>query len=114
MSIGQSMSRPALTREERATILMTIRKLIPERHINVSNPNQDYGPWLALVDKLTPHLIDDADSETFEARVIELLRALGRSHTAFFHHLSNGLPALGSIKASLPTVVPPVGKLFMV
>jgi carboxyl-terminal processing protease len=113
MSIGQSISRPALTREDRATILTTIKKLIPERHINVSNPNQDYGPWLALVDKHMPHLVDDADTETFEAGVSELLRALGSSHTAFFHQHGNGVPALGSINATLRAVDAPDGKRWM-
>src|SRR5258708_14348914 len=113
MSLGQTIARPALTREDRARILSTIRTLVPERHINVSNPNQDYGPWLALVDKLTPHLIDDADSETFEGGLSELLRALGSSHTAFFHQHSNGVPALGSINASLRAVDAPDGKRWM-
>src|SRR5712664_1330052 len=113
MSIAQSISRPSLTRADRAKILTTIRKLVPERHINVSNPNQDYGPWLTLVDKLTPHLIDGDDTETFEAGVSELLRALGSSHTAFFHQHSNGVPALGSINATLRAVDAPDGKRWM-
>ena len=113
MSIGQSISRLPLTRENRATILTTIRKLIPERHINVSNPNQDYGLWLALVDKHTPRLIDADEPETFEAGVSELLRALGSSHTAFFHQHSNGVPALGSINATLRAVDAPDGKRWM-
>ena len=113
MSIGQNISRPALTREDRATILTTIKKLIPERHINVSNPNQDYRPWLALVDKHMPHLVDDASTEEFEAAVNELLRALGSSHTAFFHQHSNGVPALGSVNATLRAVDAPDGKRWM-
>src|SRR6266436_10345078 len=113
MSLGQNISRSALTREDRTKILMTIRKLVPERHINVSNPNQDYGSWLALVDKHMPHLVDDADTETFEAGVSELLRALGSSHTAFFHQHSNGVPALGSINATLRAVDAPDGKRWM-
>src|ERR1700722_8487789 len=113
MSIGQSISRLPLTRDNRATILTTIRKLVPERHINVSNPNQDYGLWLALVDKVMPHLVADADTETFEAGVSELLKALGSSHTAFFHQHSNGVPALGSINATLRAVDAPDGKRWM-
>ena len=113
MSLGQNIPRPGLTREDRAKILTTIRKLIPERHINVTNPNQDYGSWLALVDKHMPRLIDGDDSETFEGGVSELLRALGSSHTAFFHQHRNGIPAPYSINATLRAVDAPDGKRWM-
>src|SRR5713226_5811856 len=113
MSLGQSISRPSLTREDRTKILKTIRKLVPERHINVSNPNQDYGAWLALVDKNTTRLIDADDPETFEAGVGELLRALGSSHTAFFHQHRNGIPAPYSINATLRAVNTPEGVRWM-
>ena len=39
------------TLKERTKLIASIKKLVPERHINVSNPDQDYGPWLALVDE---------------------------------------------------------------
>src|SRR6266478_329057 len=113
LALGQSISRPTLMREDRTKILTTIRKLVPERHINVSNPNQDYGSWLALVDKHMPRLIDGDDSETFEAGVSELLRALGSSHTAFFHQHRNGIPAPYSINATLRAVDAPDGKRWM-
>src|SRR5882762_7310757 len=113
MTLGKSISRPALTREDRAKILTTIRKLVPERHINVSNPNQDYDSWLALVDENAPHLIDGGDPETFESGVTELLRALGSSHTAFFHQHRNGIPAPYSINATLRAVDTPDGKRWM-
>jgi carboxyl-terminal processing protease len=113
MSLGQSTSKPALTREDRAKILTTIRKLVPERHINVSNPNQDYGPWLALVDEQMPRLVEGDDPEIFEAGVNELLRALGSSHTAFFHQHRNGIPAAYSINATLRAVDAPDGKRWM-
>ena len=71
-------------RKDRTEILTTIKKLVSERHINVSNPTQDYGPWLSLVDARTPRLLE-VEREVFEAGVTELLGALGSSHTVFFH-----------------------------
>src|SRR5258707_6452593 len=112
MSIGQSISRPTLTRENRATILTTIRKLIPERHINVSNPNQDYGPWLALVAERTPHLMS-MDTPAFEAGMGELLKELGSSTTAFFDQRRDSIPAPYSISATLRAVDSPQGKRWM-
>src|SRR2546426_6167934 len=45
--------------------LSVLKKLVPERHINVSNPNQDYGPWIALVDEHMQRLIDvDGDRKS--------------------------------------------------
>ncbi len=113
MSLGPRMSAPTLTQKDRAKILRTIKKLVPERHINVGNPNQDYGPWLALVDKHMQRLIDGDDPETFETGVTELLKALGSSHTAFFHQLRNGIPAPYSINATLRAVNTPEGMRWM-
>jgi len=113
MSLGQSTSAPALTQKDRAKILRTIRKLVPERHINVGNPNQDYGPWIALVDKHMQRLIDGDDPETFETGVSELLKALGSSHTVFFHQRRNGVPAPYSINATLRAVNTPEGMRWM-
>jgi len=107
------MSAPPLTQKDRAKILRTLKNLVPERHINVSNPNQDYGPWIALVDERMPHLIDVDSTEAFETGVSELLRALGSSHTAFFHQRRDSVPAPYSINATLRAVDTPEGKRWM-
>jgi C-terminal processing protease CtpA/Prc len=92
---------------------MNIKKLILERHFDVNNPDQDYAAWLALVDRQTPSLTGECDLETFEAGVNELLRVLGTSHTGFFHKHNNGVPAPGSINATLRAVDGPDGKRWM-
>lgn len=98
--------------KDRAKIISTIKKLVSERHINVSNPNQDYGSWLALVDEQTPRLME-LEREPFEAGVGELLRALGSSHTAFFHQRRDSIPAPYSINATLRPVETLTGKRWM-
>ena len=113
MSLRQSTSAPPLTKKDRAKILCTLKKLVPDRHINVSNPNQDYRPWIALVDERVPRLIDVDNPEAFEAGVSELLRALGSSHTAFFHQRRDSVPAPYSINATLRAVDTPEGKRWM-
>jgi carboxyl-terminal processing protease len=99
-------------RKDRATIISRIKKLVSERHINVSNPNQDYRPWLALVDEKTPRLME-LEREAFEAGMGELLRALGSSHTAFFHQRRHSIPAPYSINATLRPVETLTGKRWM-
>ena len=99
-------------RKDRAKIISTIKKLVSERHINVSNPNQDYRPWLALVDEKTPRLME-LEREAFEAGMGELLRALGSSHTAFFHQRRHSIPAPYSINATLRPVETVTGKRWM-
>jgi len=113
MSLAQKTSSPPLSQKDRAKILSVLRKLVPERHINVSNPNQDYAPWIALVDERMPRLIAVDDTEAFEAAVSELLRALGSSHTAFFHQRRDSVPAPYSINATLRAVDTPEGKRWM-
>src|SRR5256886_6531666 len=66
MSATQSSSTQLPSPKDRAKIISTIKKLVSERHINVSNPNQDYRPWLALVDEKTPRLME-LEREAFEA-----------------------------------------------
>src|SRR5258708_19605743 len=85
MSAAPHASRQVPAPKDRAKIISAIKKLVPERHINVSNPNQDYRPWIALVEERMPRLIDLDDAQAFESGVGELLRALGSSHTPFFH-----------------------------
>ncbi len=113
MPLAQKTSSPPLTQKDRAKILSVLKKLVPERHINVSNANQDYGPWIALVDERMPHLIDVDTTEAFEAGVSELLKALGSSHTAFFHQRRDSVPAPYSINATLRAVDTPEGKRWM-
>src|ERR1700747_649718 len=99
-------------RKDRAKIIGTIKKLVSERHINVSNPNQDYAPWLALVDRRPPDLLQ-AETPGFEAGLSEILKELGSSHTAFFHHRRDSIPAPYSINATLRPVDSPHGKRWM-
>src|SRR5258707_964363 len=113
MLVAQKTSSPPLTKKDRAKILSILKKLVPERHINVSNANQDYGPWHALVDERMPHLVDVDTPEAFEAGVSELLKALGSSHTAFFHQRRDSVPAPYSINATLRAVDTPEGKRWM-
>src|SRR6266446_3097188 len=113
MPLTQKTSSPPLSQKDRAKILSVLKKLVPERHINVSNPNQDYRPWIALVDECMPRLIDVDDTQAFETGVSELLRALGSSHTAFFHQRRDSVPAPYSINATLRAVDTPQGKRWM-
>jgi carboxyl-terminal processing protease len=113
MSIIQDRPAPPLTQKDRVKILSTIKKLVPVRHIDVSNPTQDYGPWLALVNERIPRLIDADDPAAFESGVSEILRALGSSHTAFFHQRRNSIPAPYSINATLRGVDTPDGRRWM-
>src|SRR5258706_9138378 len=113
MSAAPHASRQVPAPKDRAKIISTIKKLVSERHINVNNPNQDYRPWIALVDKSMPRLIDEDDKQAFESGVGELLRALGSSHTAFFHQRRDSVPAPYSINATLRAVDTPLGKRWM-
>src|SRR5713101_9853273 len=101
MPLRQNTTLLPLTRKDRAKILSVLKKLVPERHINVSNPNQDYGSWIALVDERMPSLIDVDSTVAFENGVSELLRALGSSHTAFYHQRRDRVPAPYSLNATL-------------
>src|ERR1700676_3566938 len=113
MSAAPNAARQVLAHKDRAKIISAIKKIVLERHINVSNPNQDYRPWIALVDERMPRLIDLDDPQAFEAGVSELLRALGSSHTAFFHQRRDSVPAPYSINATLRAVDSPQGKRWM-
>jgi len=72
MSAAPHASRQVPAPKDRAKIISAIKKLVPERHINVSNPNQDYRPWIALVDERLPRLIELDDAQAFESGVGEL------------------------------------------
>src|SRR5207249_1958511 len=112
MSPTQNTSSQLPAPKDRAKIISKIKKLVSERHINVSNTNQDYGPWLALIDQQTPRLME-VEKEIFETGVSELLRALGSSHTAFFHQRRDSIPAPYSINATLRPVETFAGKRWM-
>ena len=101
MATTQNPLREHPSREERAKIISTIKKLVSRRHINVSNPNQDYGSWVALVGEQMPRLLE-VDRDAFEAGVGDLLSALGSSHTVFYHQRRDSVPAPYSINATLP------------
>jgi carboxyl-terminal processing protease len=113
MPLTQETSSPRLTQKDRAKILSIFKKLVPERHINVRNPDQDYGPWIALVEEHMPSLIDVDKTEVFEVGVCELLMALGSSHTAFSHRRRDSVSAPYSINATLRAVDTPEGNLWM-
>jgi C-terminal processing protease CtpA/Prc len=112
MPATQNASTQVPTQKDRAKIISSIKKLVSDRHINVSDPNRDYNPWLSLVDQQTPRLME-AEREGFEAGVSELLRALGSSHTAFFHQRRDSIPAPYSINATLRPVETVHGKRWM-
>src|SRR5882762_7105481 len=112
MASTENTSAHSPTLKDRAKILSTIKNLVIERHINVSNPNQEYGPWLGLVAERTPGLMD-VDGKVFENGVGELLKALGSSHTAFFHRRRNSIPAPYSINATLRPIDTATGKRWM-
>src|SRR5215472_5926350 len=109
MSPEHDTSNHLPTPKDRAKIMSSIKKLVSERHINVSNPNQDYGTWLALVDRKTPDLLN-AEAPGFEAGISEILKELGSSHTAFFYQKRDSILAPYSINATLRAVDSPHGK----
>src|SRR5467141_2496683 len=102
-----------LTQKDRAKILGVLKKLVLQRHINVSNPNQDYGRWIGIVDERLPRLVAVDTPEGFETGVSEVLTELGSSHTAFFHQRRDSVPAPYSINATLRAVDAPEGKRWM-
>ena len=112
MSLTHDTLSQFSTPNDRAKIISSLKKLVSERHINVTNPNQDYEPWLALVDERTPRLVE-VEREDFEAGIGELLKALGSSHTAFFHQRRDSIPAPYSINATLRAIETVDGKRWM-
>jgi len=102
-----------LTERDRLRILRTIKHLVLQKHINVANPNQDYGNWAALLDQCTPDLVGAEDVQAFESGVRKILAALGSSHTAFFHASGNDVPPVHAINATLRVVDTRNGKRWM-
>jgi len=74
MSTAQKESQEIPTPKDRVKIIASIKKLVAERHINVSNPHQDYAPWLALVDQRTPELLN-MERPAFEAGLSALINS---------------------------------------
>lgn len=103
----------ALTATDRIKIINSIKKLVPERHINVIDPNQDYSRWTALVEQRQADLIQTENDQAFESGVRELLAALGSSHTAFFHRSGDKVPPPHAINATLRAIDTPQGKRWM-
>jgi len=99
--------------KDRVCIVNRIKQLIRSRHINVSNPNQDYRPWLELVDERRDTLVGSASDQEFERGVKEIVSRLGSSHTAFFHHRHDHVPAPYSINATMRAVDTIRGKRWM-
>src|SRR5258705_11559725 len=104
MSMTENSSQQTLTPKDQTKIISSIKKLVAERHINVSNPNQDYAPWLALVDERAPQLLA-GDRAAFEAGGSGLLKGLGSSDTAFFHQRRDNIPAPHSSNTTVSSTV---------
>jgi carboxyl-terminal processing protease len=98
---------------ERRQILIKIKELVLEKHINVADPHQDYGGWAAEVDRRTDELHNVGTDQEFEASVREMLATLGSSHTAFFHESSSDIPAPHAVHATLRQVETAKGKRWM-
>lgn len=99
--------------KDRVCIVNRIKQLIRSRHINVSNPSQDYRPWLELVDERSEALVGSASDQEFERGVKEIVNRLGSSHTAFFHIRQDNVPAPYSINATVRAVDTIRGKRWM-
>lgn len=99
--------------KERVCIVNRIKQLVRSRHINVSNPSQDYRPWFELVDERSDALVGSANDQEFERGVKELVNRLGSSHTAFFHIRHDNVPAPYSINATMRAVDTIRGKRWM-
>lgn len=99
--------------KDRIYIVDRIKQLISTRHINVSNPSQDYRPWLELIDQRRQALIGSTNDQEFERGIREVLSRLGSSHTAFFHIRHDNVPAPYSINATLRPVDTANGKHWM-
>lgn len=102
-----------LTAQDRAKIIKIIRKLVPAKHINVANPQQDYRTWVTRLDERAPSLLAAKTTGEFEQGIREVLAALGSSHTAFFHANGNDVPAPYAINATLRATDTSAGKRWM-
>src|SRR5215469_15297174 len=99
--------------KDRVYIVNRIKQLISSRHINVSNPSQDYRPWLELIDQRSDTLIRSGNDQEFERGIGDVLNGLGGSHTAFFHIRHGNVPPPYSLNATLRAVDMTSGKRWM-
>jgi carboxyl-terminal processing protease len=111
--LRRDKSRTLLTTRDKAKILDSVKKLVVERHINVRQPDQDYGKWLAAVEERRPSLLAGEDAQAFETGVRQLLQELGSSHLAFFRRDGSRIPAPYAIHASVRAVDTPLGLRWM-
>jgi carboxyl-terminal processing protease len=95
-----------LTLDQRRKILENICDLVLNKHINVTNPNQDYKQWMKELERKTP-LILSGSEEDFEKHLQTLLCQLRSSHTSFFHTRGSDIPAQYAINATLKHVKTP-------
>src|SRR5258705_11282462 len=100
MSMTENSSQQTLTPKDQTKIISSIKKLVAERHINVSNPNQDYAPWLALVDERAPQLLA-GDRAAFEAGGRAPLWVLRSRRKSFIHPPRARNPCAISIHAAV-------------
>lgn len=103
----------SLTETDRLKIIRTIKKLVPAKHINVTNPNQDYREWIDQVDQNTVSLLRVEDTQQFEVGIRNLLSSLGSSHTGFFHERDSDIPPAYAINATVCAVDTPLGNRWM-
>jgi len=108
----QASNATPLTPVDRIHIVNRIKKLVLNRHVDVSNPKLDYREWGAQLDEYRSTLADVDDTE-FRRRIGELLNKLGSSHTAFFHRYQTRVPAPYSINATLRATETPSGTRWM-
>jgi carboxyl-terminal processing protease len=108
----QARTATRTAHKDRVYLVNRIKQLISSRHINVSNPSQDYRPWLDLIDQRSGTLVRSTNEQEFERGIREVLNDLGSSHTTFFH-IHDNVPAPYSINATLRTVDTTSGKHWM-
>ncbi|MCL4854978.1 MAG: hypothetical protein KJZ78_26760, partial [Bryobacteraceae bacterium] len=96
-----SGTEPILTREDRVAIAGKIKSLVLEKHVNVANPTQDYGPWSREFDRRLDKVVAAPSRDAFENGLGSILKGLGSSHTAFYHKVGDRIPPQHAINASL-------------
>jgi C-terminal processing protease CtpA/Prc len=95
-----------LTSHQRRQVMDRIRDLVLTKHINATDPDQDYGRWTEQFEKNRPELLN-TEPEEFERQMQGLLYSLNSSHTTFFHGIGSGVPAQYAIHATLNRVDSP-------
>src|SRR4051794_22448126 len=93
--------------DQRQQVLNKIRELVMTRHINASNPDQDYQSWLNEFEAVRRPA--DLTEEVFEKQVLAVLSNLKSSHTTFFRATGSAIPSQYAINATLQQVDWPDG-----